>query len=102
MLLRSLFLVIVLAFQAAAAYAQVAGEGGLKAEITGVAIPADRRPIVTFKIADAKGKPLEPGDLDPDSVKFTLAALKVGQHGEREYRNSILAKTAGKDYVLRR
>ena len=55
MLLRSLFLFTVLALSVSPGYAQIAGEGGLKAEITGVAIPGDRRPVVTFKIADAKG-----------------------------------------------
>ena len=101
MLLERLLLVTVFALSAATAYAQVAGEGGLKSEITAVSIPADRRPVVTFKIADAKGKPLELDDLDPKSAKFTIAALKVAKDGEREYRNYILAKVAGKEYVFR-
>jgi OmcA/MtrC family decaheme c-type cytochrome len=100
MLLRSFFLVFVLALHGTSASAQVSAEGGLKAEITGVAIPADRRPVVTFKIADRAGKPLDVNELDADSVKFTIAALKVGKDGAREYHNYILAKVAGKEYVF--
>ena len=101
MLLRSLVLASLLAFTAPPAFAQTTGEGGLKAEITAVAIPADRRPVVTFKIADAKGKSLELADLDPDSVKFTIAALKVGKDGAPEYQNYILATVAGKEYLYK-
>ncbi|HTM07530.1 MAG TPA: OmcA/MtrC family decaheme c-type cytochrome [Verrucomicrobiae bacterium] len=101
MLLRSLFLLALLAPSAPPAYAQVVGEGGLKAEITAVTIPGDRRPVVTFKIADAKSRPLDVSDLDSNSVKFTIAALKTAKDGEREYRNYILTKVTGKDYVFR-
>ncbi|HEY2988527.1 MAG TPA: OmcA/MtrC family decaheme c-type cytochrome [Candidatus Binatia bacterium] len=86
---------------AAVVHNQTAPDGGLKAEITGVAIPANRRPVVTFKITDAKGKPLELEELDPNSVKFTIAALTVAKSGEQDYRNYILAKVAGKDYVFK-
>jgi hypothetical protein len=34
--------------------------------------------VVTFKISD-QGKALELEDLDPNSVKFTVAALKTGK-----------------------
>lgn len=74
---------------------------GLKAEIIGVVIPADRRPVVTFKISDAKGKPLDVADLDPDSIKFTVAALKAGKNGESDYQNYLLSKVAGKDYLYK-
>ncbi len=82
-------------------YSQETSGGGLKAEITAVAIPTNRRPVVTFKIADAKGKPLDLEDLDPDSLKFTIAALNVEKNGERSYHNYILTKVAGKDYVFK-
>jgi hypothetical protein len=61
--------------------------GGLKAEIIGVSVPGSRRPVVTFKISDSRGKPLELEDLDPNSVKFTIAALKTGKNGDRDYVN---------------
>jgi len=67
---------------AAPGYGQSSAQSGLKATITAVAIPNDRRPVVTFKITDVKGKPLELDDLDPDSVKFTIAALRAGKNGE--------------------
>ncbi|HWX77061.1 MAG TPA: hypothetical protein VNY32_06270, partial [Candidatus Acidoferrales bacterium] len=49
-------------------------DGGLKAEITGVSIPSSRRPVVTFKISDSRGRALDLEDLDAHSVKFTVAA----------------------------
>ncbi|HEX9444989.1 MAG TPA: OmcA/MtrC family decaheme c-type cytochrome, partial [Candidatus Binatia bacterium] len=101
-LLRAWFLISALVlWTAPSARAQGAPDGGIKAEITGVAIPGNRRPVVTFQVADAKGKPLDLDDLDPKSVKFTIAALAIAKDGARDYRNYILAKVAGKDYVLR-
>ena len=86
---------------APALHSQDRSEGGLKAEITGVSIPASRKLVVTFKISDLKGKALELDDLDANSVKFTIAALKVGKSGETDYHNYILSKVAGKDYVYK-
>ncbi len=84
-----------------AVHTQTAPDSGLKAEITGVSIPANRRPVITFKISDAKGKSLDLDDLDPNSAKFTIAALKIGKSGENDYHNYILSKVAGKDYVYK-
>jgi OmcA/MtrC family decaheme c-type cytochrome len=101
-LLRTLILLLSLtAMTAPSLHAQSASQAGLKAEITGVTIPANRRPVVTFKISDTKGKPLDLDDLDPNSVKFTIAALKVGKSGEREYLNYILTKVTGKEFVYK-
>jgi hypothetical protein len=66
------------------AHGQNSSDTGLIAEITGVTIPADRRPVVMFKISDAKGKPL---DLDADSVKFTIAAVKTAKSEASDYHN---------------
>jgi hypothetical protein len=66
-------------------------QNGLKAEIISVAIPAHRRPVVTFKVSDAKGKPIELEELDANSVKFTIAVLKTGKAGESDYQNYILS-----------
>ncbi|MSP38942.1 MAG: OmcA/MtrC family decaheme c-type cytochrome [Deltaproteobacteria bacterium] len=82
-------------------YAQSNAEGGLKAEISAVAIPANRRPMATFKITDASGKPLELNALDADSVKFTIAVLKIGKGGEQDYQNYLLSRVAGKNWVFR-
>ncbi len=76
----------------------LAGEG-IDAQITSVVITADRRPQVTFAIKDAKGKPLAVGDLDPDSLQFTVAAIKVGSGGQSEYQNYILSSVRGKEYT---
>lgn len=101
-LLRVLILMFTVAFFAPpAVHSQSAPDSGLKAEITGVSIPADRRPVVTFKISDAKGKPLDLDDLDPNSVKFTIAALKVGEGGDNDYYNYILSKVNGRDYLYK-
>src|SRR5512136_1181616 len=71
-LLVVLILIFGLNFTTPAVNAQSAANG-LKAEITAVSIPGTRRPVVTFKISDAKGKPLDLEALDPNSVKFTIA-----------------------------
>lgn len=74
---------------------------GLKSEILNVVVSANRRPLVTFKISDLKGQALELEDLDPSSVRFTIAALKSGAAGELDYHNYVLSKVAGKDFVWR-
>lgn len=73
-------------------------QNGLKAEIINVTIPTNRRPVVTFKVSDAKGKPIELEELDANSVKFTIAVLKAGKAGESDYQNYILTKVPGRDY----
>jgi len=102
LLLRVQVLVIAVALSVVGvARGQSGPDDGLKAEITAVSIPADRRPLVTFKISDSKGRPLDLADLDADSVKFTIAALKAGKNGESDYQNYLLSKVAGKDYVYK-
>src|SRR5919109_1896541 len=88
-------------FAVSAAQSQNTPGAGLKAEIIGVTIPDNRRPGVTFKISDAKEKPLDMSELDPESIKFTIAAVKVGKDGEKDYHNYILNKVAGKEYVYK-
>src|SRR5205809_446389 len=95
-----LFFVVTL-FSTPTARGQNTAEGGLKAEIIGVNVSDNRRPTVTFKIGDSKGKPLDLDDLDPNSVKFTIAVLKTGKDGEKDYHNYILNKVTGKDYVYK-
>jgi len=83
-----------------AADGQVPAAGGFKAEITSVAIPVDRRPVVTVSVSDANGKALDIQDFDPQGVKFTIAALTQGKNGEADYHNYVLAKVPGKEYVF--
>jgi hypothetical protein len=74
---------------------------GLKANIIGVNIGSDRRPVATMKISDAKGKPLELADLDAGSIKLTIAKIQTGKSGESEYHNYILTRVVGKDYIYK-
>ena len=76
-------------------------DDGVNSQITSVRFTTDRRPVVTFKINDVKGKPLDIEDLDPNSVKFTIAAIKAETGGETSYHNYILTKVSGKDYVYK-
>jgi len=80
-------------------FAQSSMGEGLKAEITGVKIPENRRPVVTFKISDAKGDPLDRSDLG--EIRFTIAKVQVAANGEASYTNYVLSKVAGKEYVYK-
>jgi len=97
---QTLFLIMLMLSGLASVHAQ-SPLGGLKAEITTVMIAANRRPVVTFNVRDVKGKPIDLDDLDPNSVKFTIAAQKVGKSGERDYQNYILTKVIGREYVYK-
>ena len=99
-LFRFIFLIGVICAVVSALYAQNAADGGLKAEIIAVSISGSR-PVVTFKISDAKGNPLDIADLDPNSVKFTMAVLRKEKDGGQDYYNYILTKVAGKEYVYK-
>src|SRR5947207_12093687 len=97
-LFRFIFLISMTCALVSVLYAQNTTDGGLKAEIIAVSISGSR-PVVTFKISDAKGNPLDITDLDPNSVKFTMAVLRKEKDGGQDYHNYILTKVAGKEYV---
>ena len=82
-------------------YAQVTSGQGLTTEITGVRISADRRPVVTLKISDGQGRPLELSELDDGSIRFTVAAIRSEGNGQTSYHNYVLTKVAGKEYVYK-
>ena len=63
-------------------------------------IGADGRAEVMVTITDGQGKPFALIDLDANSVKFTIAAVKADNTGATNYFNYILTKVSGKDYVL--
>lgn len=99
---RSLVLIlIVLALLGwpAAIFAQ--SRTGIKATIIGVTIPAHHRPVVAMRITDSKDHPLELSDLDADSIRFTVAAIKTEKNGETRYRNYILTRVTGKEYLYK-
>ena len=80
-------------------YAQPSFGEGLKAEIAAVAIPENRRPVVTFKITDAQGRPLDRSDLG--EIRFTIARVQLAANGQAGYSNYVLSKVAGKEYVYK-
>lgn len=58
---------------------------GLKIEILGVRIPADNRPVVTFKITDDRGVPLDrEGRLTPGAVSTSFVMARI-EPGDSQY-----------------
>ena len=53
------------------------------------------------RITDSKEQPLELSDLDADSIRFTIAAIKTDKSGETSYHNYILTRVTGKEYVYK-
>jgi OmcA/MtrC family decaheme c-type cytochrome len=92
---------IVNIFMAGLVHGQAIQSGGLAVEIIGVTIRQDRRPVATFKLGDTKGHHVELSDLDPNSIKFTIAAIKADNTGATSYHNYILTKVSGKEYVFK-
>ena len=92
---------IVNIFMAGLVHGQAIQSGGLAVEIIGVTIRQDRRPVATFKLGDTKGRHVELSDLDPNSIKFTIAAIKADNTGATSYHNYILTKVSGKEYVFK-
>ena len=88
-------------FSYSATSAQISASNGFATEITGVRISADRRPVVTFKLSDGQGKPLELSEVDGQSIRFTIAAIKTNADGQTSYHNYILAKVTGKEYLYK-
>lgn len=79
---------------AAGAAGAVQGDG-LVSKITSVTIGADRKPVVTFSIADGKGQPLKISDLDT-YPRFTIAYIKQDADTTlTSYVNYIVTDAAG-------
>jgi OmcA/MtrC family decaheme c-type cytochrome len=74
---------------------------GLRAEIVGARISADRRAIATIKLSDSKGQPLDLDDLDCHSARFIIAVVRASRSGETAYHNYILTRVAGKEFVYK-
>ena len=85
-------------FQSIPVRAQSSPGEGLKAEITGVKIPENRRPVVTFKISDGQGRPLDRTDLG--EIRFTIAKVQPSTIGA-SYYNYVLSKVPGREYVYK-
>ncbi|TMA12185.1 MAG: OmcA/MtrC family decaheme c-type cytochrome [Deltaproteobacteria bacterium] len=101
MRLARLFILALILSTSSSVHGQGVPADGLKAEIVGVKVPSNRRPVVIFRVSDSKGKPLSLEDLDRDGVRFTIAAIKLGKSGESDYHNYVLTKVAGQEYVYK-
>lgn len=74
---------------------------GLKLQITKVELPADNKPVVTFKITDGKGGALKPADLDANSIRFALAKLIVDKDsGLARYESYITREVKGAEFTF--
>lgn len=75
---------------------------GVKVQITSVSIPGDRRPVVTFRVTDAQGNPLQLSDLDVNSVRFTIARIDQDKDtGLTSYFNYVMINATGRPFVFR-
>lgn len=74
---------------------------GLKLQITKVELPADNKPVFTFKITDDKGALLKPADLDANSIRFALAKLVVDKDtGLARYEGYVTRERKGVEFVF--
>ncbi|MBI2853645.1 MAG: OmcA/MtrC family decaheme c-type cytochrome [Chloroflexi bacterium] len=94
------------------AAAQIPPGEGLKLSISKVEIPADRKPVVTFKITDATGNPFKITDLDDLGkmlgipglmpARFTIAYLKEdAQTRLTEWVSLVMAPAQGQPYTYK-
>ncbi|MDO8472815.1 MAG: OmcA/MtrC family decaheme c-type cytochrome, partial [Dehalococcoidia bacterium] len=85
---------------------------GLNLAITKAEIPADRKPVVTFKITDNAGAPLKIEELDDLGkaigipgimpARFTVAYLKEDAQSKlSEWVNLVMAPSQGQPYTFR-
>ena len=92
--------------------APVAPGPGVKLTITKAEVPTDRKPVVTFTLADRAGKALKLSDVDDLSaevpvpgvmnVRFTIAALKQDAASKlTSWENYILAPAQGQPYTFK-
>ncbi|MDP3064209.1 MAG: OmcA/MtrC family decaheme c-type cytochrome, partial [Chloroflexota bacterium] len=74
---------------------------GLTVKITAVSIPADRKPVVTFTLADGKGQPLKLSDLD-GYPRFTIAYVKEDAATKlTQYVNYMVADVTGAPFTYK-
>jgi OmcA/MtrC family decaheme c-type cytochrome len=69
-------------------------------EISKVEIPADNKPVVTFKIVDGRGNAVAPNDLDANSVQFGIAKIVTDKDtGLSDYESYLTNDAvAGREY----
>ncbi|MDO8750519.1 MAG: OmcA/MtrC family decaheme c-type cytochrome [Dehalococcoidia bacterium] len=85
---------------------------GVNLAVTKVEVPADRKPVVTFTMTDAVGKPLKLSDVDDLShevpvpgvmnVRFTIARLQQDSQTKlTQWQTYILAPAQGQPYTFK-
>jgi OmcA/MtrC family decaheme c-type cytochrome len=85
---------------AAAAPASVAPGSGIKMQITKVEIPADNKPVVTFRVTDAQGNLLKNANLDTNSFRFAIAKVVTDKaSGLTSYESFITRTVTGGTYT---
>lgn len=74
---------------------------GLKAEIIKVEIPADNKPVVTFKVTDAQGNLLKNANLDPNSFRFVISKVVTDKDsGLTRYESYVTRSVTGGTFNL--
>jgi OmcA/MtrC family decaheme c-type cytochrome len=69
-------------------------------EITKVEIPADNKPVVTFKVTDAQGNLLKNANLDANSFRFAIAKVVTDKDsGLTSYESYITRTVTGGTYT---
>ncbi|MBI4491561.1 MAG: OmcA/MtrC family decaheme c-type cytochrome [Chloroflexi bacterium] len=82
------------------ATSQVAGSaGGVQLKILSASIPADRKPVVTFTLADAGGNPLRIAELDQGGLRFLIASIQTDPETRNtRYVNYVVSNVPGRDF----
>lgn len=74
---------------------------GLKVEILKVEIPADNKPVVTFKVTDAQGNLLKNADLDANSFRFVISKVLTDKDsGLTSYESYVTRTVTGGTFTL--
>jgi len=73
---------------------------GLKMEISKVEVPADNKPVVTFRVTDAQGNLLKNSNLDANSFRFTIAKVVTDKDsGLTSYESYVTRTVTGGTYT---
>ncbi|MBI4321512.1 MAG: OmcA/MtrC family decaheme c-type cytochrome [Chloroflexi bacterium] len=97
-ILAAVVMVIAQSSAVATGAANPAGDG-VVLKITGISIPDDLKPVVSFTVTDAKGSPLSLADFDEGGLRFILAAIKTDPETQSTmYVNYVVNNVPGRDY----
>lgn len=86
----------------AGAAAPVSPGPGLKAAISKVAISADNKVTITYKLTDDKGNPFNRANLDANSERFSVARIEVdNESGNTQWLSYVLANVRGAPFTFK-